>query len=134
MEITFAPGLSQAAQDILDKKKEKEVIKYIYLLNNYKNYIFILLLLYSQSFFLKFFSILYFDHSIFINLTLFLFILLLFFMKYIYIYIKTKQELENETVFDAYLRKQREKKKAKRDMKKNKNKQEENESDDDDGM
>jgi len=25
MEITFAPGLSQAAQDILDKKKEKEV-------------------------------------------------------------------------------------------------------------
>jgi len=29
MEITFAPGLSQAAQDILDKKKEKEVIIYI---------------------------------------------------------------------------------------------------------
>jgi len=27
MEITFAPGLSQAAQDILDKKKEKETLE-----------------------------------------------------------------------------------------------------------
>jgi len=35
MEITFAPGLSQAAQDILDKKKEKEVIKSFFFFINY---------------------------------------------------------------------------------------------------